>query len=249
MQSYMTISVGQGARGVFGQNIPSTLEVSESLSQLERLDDNSLLLLVVSNLSVSSQREILSQRVAVKAIVGHDSPQIGVTAEEDTKQIPNFSLVPVGAIVEGCDRGNGGDLVSVRLNADARVVADGEQVVNDFESLAAGGVVDGGDIADLGEFGGGVGLKEGEDGDDTLRRNVDCELVLPNGEPVTGGSEYIPRSTRWASGGILLDVFGKTGQQVLAVSVEGVGLFLVLVCGIDNGDVEFADGRALGVLQ
>lgn len=33
---------------------------------------------------------------------------------------------------------------------------DAEQVVDDLEPLVAGGEVDGGDVAQLGEFGGGV---------------------------------------------------------------------------------------------
>ena len=58
-------------------------------------------------------------------------------------------------------------------------MADGEQVVDDLETLVAGRVVDGSDVADLGELGGGVVFEEGEDGDDAVGRDVDlCGLSV-----------------------------------------------------------------------
>ena len=85
----------------------TTLKVPEGLCELERLDNNALLLFVVSQLSVPSQGEVLPQWVAVEAIVGHDASEIGVTDEEDTKHVVDFTLVPVGAVVEACDGGYG----------------------------------------------------------------------------------------------------------------------------------------------
>ena len=52
-------------------------------------------------------------------------------------------------------------------------MADGEQVVDNLETLVAGRVVDGGDVADLSELGGGVVFEEREDGNDAVRRDVD----------------------------------------------------------------------------
>lgn len=52
-------------------------------------------------------------------------------------------------------------------------MADGEQVVDNLETLVAGGVVDSGDVADLGELSGGVVFEEREDGKDTVGRDVD----------------------------------------------------------------------------
>ena len=51
------------------------------------------------------------------------------------------------------------------------------------------------------------------------------------------------------AGYALLDVLGKSGQQVLAVLVQAVGLFLELVGGVDDGDVETTLFASLGVLQ
>jgi len=94
--------------------------------------------------------------MTLEAVVGHDATEIGVAGEEDSKQIVNLALVPVGTIKEGGDAGNGGGLVGVGLDPDSGVVAHTEQVVDDLEALVTGGEVDGGDIADLGELGRGV---------------------------------------------------------------------------------------------
>jgi len=59
-------------------------------------------------------------------------------------------------------------------------VADRKHVVDNLEALVAGGVVDSGDIADLGELGGGVVLEEVEDGEDSGGGNVDDELIFPD---------------------------------------------------------------------
>lgn len=67
-------------------------------------------------------------------------------------------------------------------------MADGEQVVDDFEALVAGGVVDGGDVADLGELGGGVVFEEGEDGDDAVGGDVDLGGMVSDWRVVVGGN-------------------------------------------------------------
>lgn len=76
-----------------------------------------------------------------------------MVGEEDAEKIVDLTLVPVGSIEEGSDTGNGGRLVGVGLDADARVVADTEKVVDDLESLVSGRVVDGSDVANLGVLG------------------------------------------------------------------------------------------------
>jgi len=153
----------------------ATLKVPEGLRQLKRLDHDALLLFVESELGVTGQWEVLPQWVSVEAVIGHDAPQIGVTDEEDTEHVVDLTLVPVGAVVEACDGGYRRGLVGVGLDANARVVTDGEHVVDDLEALVAGRVVDGGDVANLCEFGGGVVFEEGEDGDDAVGRDVDLE--------------------------------------------------------------------------
>lgn len=52
-------------------------------------------------------------------------------------------------------------------------MADGKHVVDNLETLVAGRVVDSSDVADLSKLGGGVVFEEGEDGNDTVGRDVD----------------------------------------------------------------------------
>jgi hypothetical protein len=169
--------------------------------------------------------------MALETVVGHDSSQIGVACEENAVEIVHLSLVPVGSIEKTSDAGDGGGFVGIGLDANSGVVSDGEEVVDDLETVLAGGVVGGSDGADLGEFGSGVvleelvgiseaispvlTLQEGEDGDDTRRRDVDGEFILPDRE--------------------LLNVFGETAHQPSSVSMHVVRLALVLVGRVDNG--------------
>jgi len=161
----------------------TTFKVTEGLSQLKRLDNNTLLLLVVTDLGVTSEREVLAERVAIETVVGHDAAEIGVSNKEDTEQVVDFTLVPVGTVVETANRRDGSGLVGVGLDADTGVVADGKHVVDNLEALVAGRVINSGDVADLGELGGGVILEEVEDGEDGGGGDVDDELILPDREP------------------------------------------------------------------
>jgi hypothetical protein len=79
-----------------------------------------------------------------------------MAGKEDTVQIVDLSLVPVGTVKETGDAGHGGSLVGVGLDTNAGVVADREKVVDNLESVLARGVVGGSDGADLGELGSGV---------------------------------------------------------------------------------------------
>lgn len=167
--------------------------------------------------------------MAIKAIIGHDTTKIGVANEEDSEKVIDFSLVPVCAIVQATDAGNGTGFIGIGLDANAGVVTDTQQVVDDFEALVPGRVVDGGDVGDLGEFSGGVIFQKCHDSNHAFRGDVDGELIFPNRE--------------------LLDVFGKTGQEVLSVGVKGLALRFGLVGWIDNGCVEFALRRALCLLE
>jgi hypothetical protein len=159
-------------------------EVPEGLSHFKRLYDNPLLLLVVSDLSVSSHGEVLSQWVPIKAVVGHDSPEVRVANKENTKQVVHLSLVPIGSVIEIAETGNRCRLIRIRLDPQARVVTDTEHVVDDLEALVLGGIVDGRDVRDLGILGGGVVLEEGKGWDDARGRNVNGQLVLPDRESV-----------------------------------------------------------------
>jgi hypothetical protein len=94
--------------------------------------------------------------MSIKSVVGHDSSEIGVANEEDTKQIINLSLVPVCSVVQTCDARNWRCLVRICLDTNSRVVAHAQEVVDDFEPLVSGREIDSSDIGDLGELCGGV---------------------------------------------------------------------------------------------
>lgn len=72
--------------------------------------------------------------------------------EEDTEQIVDLTLVPVGTVVESCDRWDWLGLVRVGLDSYPGVMAHREQVINDLESLIPAWKVDSGDIGDGGEL-------------------------------------------------------------------------------------------------
>lgn len=161
----------------------TSFEVSEGLRKLQRLHDNPLLLLVVSDFGVPSQGEILPQWVPIEAVISHDPSQIWMVDEEDAEQIVHLALVPVGAVVKRREAGHRRGFVRVRLDADARVVTHGQHVVDDLKSLVAGRVVDGSDVRYLRKLGGCVVFEEGKGRDHARGRDVDCELILPHREP------------------------------------------------------------------
>ena len=102
--------------------------------------------------------------------------------EEYTEQIIHLPLVPVCSIEKVTDGRDGRRLVSVSLHADSSIVPDAEEVVDDFEAVVAGRVVDGGDVTDLGELGGGMEFEVGHDGDHAGGRDVDGQFIFPDGE-------------------------------------------------------------------
>lgn len=69
-------------------------------------------------------------------VVGKDTAKVGVAGEEDTVHVPDLALVPVGTLEDGSCRGNGRDLVGVRLDTDTRLVGDGEEVVDDLRDMS-----------------------------------------------------------------------------------------------------------------
>lgn len=227
----------------------AALEVSEGLRHLKRLCDNSLLLLVVPHFRVARQWEILAQRVALETVVGHDTSQIWVANKEDTHQVVSFSLVPVGTLVQRCYGWYGGSLVGIGFDTDARIVAYAEEVVDNLKPLVARGEIDGCDVTDLSELGGSVicsqckvrhqlhgteatciqvgcskdcfrTFQKGKYGDDSRGRDVDGQFILPHRE--------------------LLYVLGQAAHQPRAISVEVVGLGLVLVGGVDDRGLQCA---------
>lgn len=196
----------------------AALKVAEGLGKLKGLNDDALLLFVVTELSVTSQGEILAQGMSIETIVGHDTAQIGVTGEENTEHIIHLTLVPQGTLEKTSDTGDGGGLVTVGLDTDAGVESDTEQVVDDLETLITGGEVDTSNVGNLGELSSSVVLQEAHEGKDTRGSSVNGKLILPDSE--------------------LLDVFGQARHDVLSIGVQAVGLVLVLVGRVDTRSTE-----------
>lgn len=63
-------------------------------------------------------------------------------------------------------------------------------------------------------------FKKSHDGNDAGRRDIDGELIFPDGK--------------------LLDVFWKARQQVLSVFVQAGGFFFVSVGGVNDGSMKLA---------
>jgi len=118
----------------------------------------------------------------IEAIIRHDPPQVRVAHEQHPKEIVHLPLIPIRTIVEARNAGDGRGLVRIGLDPNARVVTDGEEVVDNLEAVAAGRVVHGCYVADLRVLCRRVVLEEGEDGQDGRGRDEDCQLVLPDAE-------------------------------------------------------------------
>lgn len=161
--------------------------------------------------------------------------------EKDTKQIVHLALVPICAVVKVADARHGRCLVCVCLHPQAGVVTDAEHVVDDFKTLVLGGIVHRGDVDDLGVLGSRVVFQKVENREDARRGNVDCQLVFPDGEPgaVRGG-----QSLELAS--ILLDVFGHTRHQILAVFVHCFAGRRIFVGRVHDRGLERARGGLAG---
>jgi len=80
--------------------------------------------------------------------------------KKHAKEVIDLSFVPVCAVVETRDAGHGCCFIGVCLYTDAAIMADTEEVINDFETLFPCGEVNGRDVYDTCVFGGGVVLEE-----------------------------------------------------------------------------------------
>lgn len=119
--------------------------------------------------------------------------------EENAKQIICLTFIPVGTIVKTGDRRNRCSFISIRLDANARVVVDGEQVIDNLKAVTPCGVINASDVGNLSVLCSRMVLEEFEDGKDSRRWNINRQLVLPDRK--------------------LLNIFRKTRDKVSSVSV------------------------------
>lgn len=183
-------------------------EVSPCLGELQWLVNNSLLLLVITDLGVTGGWEILSQWMSLKTIVSHNSTQVWVALKENTKHIICLSFVPVCTLVywdHGWHRRSFG---SIGLHSDSRVVTDTQQVVHNIETVGSAWVVSCSNIHTTLKLSRCVVFQVKHHWSDGGGSHVYRQLVLPNRK--------------------LLDVFGQTRHDVTAKLVQlfrNLGIF------------------------
>lgn len=102
------------------------LKVTVGLRELNRLVDDTLLFLVPTQFCVARKREVLAKWVTLKPVVGENAAQVGVTDKENSVHVPSFALEPVRTAEDTCHTRHRRHFIRVRLDADARVVAQTE---------------------------------------------------------------------------------------------------------------------------
>ncbi len=73
-------------------------------------------------LGVTGEREVLSLRVTLEAVVSKKATEIRMVSKEDTIHIPNLAFVPIGSLVKVTQGTDGGELISVCSDASPGVV-------------------------------------------------------------------------------------------------------------------------------
>lgn len=104
-------------------------------------------------------------------------------------------------------------------------MSDAEKIINDFETLAPCRIIDSCNIRHHGILGSGVVFEKGDDRNNAGRGNIDCELILPDGE--------------------LLYVFGHAREEILTVGMEAGRFLLVLVRRVHHRRVKLASSYGI----
>src|SRR5688500_3764715 len=72
------------------------VEGTKLLRQPHFLVDDAFPLVVVAHLDMAGKGKILTQRMAGKAIVGENSPEIGMAGKQNAIKVERLALIPVG---------------------------------------------------------------------------------------------------------------------------------------------------------
>lgn len=83
-------------------------------------------------LNVSGQREVPTLWMSLETIIGQNTPQIWVIGEEHSVHVPDFTFIPVGRFEDVVARIDGRQFVSVGFDANTRIKAQRQNVVNDL---------------------------------------------------------------------------------------------------------------------
>src|SRR5262249_54519425 len=145
------------------------IEVAKLLGEPHRLVDHALLLVVVADLDEAGKRKIFAQRMALKAVIGEQTPHVRMPGEQHAVEVVGFALEPVGARKHADDRRNRRRLADLDLHPDAQVLPGRKQVIDDVEAALAPRPVDGGDVDKAPELATLVVAQEGRDLHDVVR--------------------------------------------------------------------------------
>ena len=116
----------------------------------------------------------------LKSIIRQDSPKIWMSRKDHAEHIKHLPLWPDRRGEERGDGGYGGHFVSVGAEEETGVVVEGEKSVDKFETMEAGGIVDGCELHALREACIVMVPEEGEDGVKGGGGNVERKLILIN---------------------------------------------------------------------
>jgi len=178
-----------------------SLEVPEGLGELKGFGDNPFLLFVVADFGVSSEWEVLSERVALETVVCEDPSEVRVSREEDSIKIPGLSFVPVGTPVDRSGTRYGRHLIRIGFDPDPTLILYAQKVINDLEPLLSGRIIDTIDRDQTLVLSAGMVPEERQDGDDSGGRDVEREFVL------------VRRDS--------LDIFWESGEDIGTVGRQG----------------------------
>jgi len=157
-------------------------KVPMSLSHLQRLIDYAFPFLVISNLRITSQREIFAKGMTFETVICQYATEVRMTFKEDTIEIPGLSFIPIGASEHWDGTGDCVCLPSICFDSDSSCVFDTQQAIHNLESFVSVGIIRAADIHAAFELTLGMIPQESEHRGDAGRGNIESELVFKNRE-------------------------------------------------------------------
>lgn len=81
-------------------------------------------------LNITGQRKVPTLRMTLETVVGQNATQVRMVGKEHAVHVPDLAFVPVGRLKHVVARVDGRQFVRVGFDADARVEAQRQDVVN-----------------------------------------------------------------------------------------------------------------------
>src|ERR1700704_69485 len=153
------------------------IEFAEFLIETDGFVDHPFLLVVVAHFDEAGEREILAQRMAVKAVVGQQPPHVRMAGEDHAVKIVAFTLEPVGAGKHLDDRRHLGGLIGFGTQPDARVQRWRQKMIDHVEAPLAAGIIHCRHVDEADEAAAGIVAQEFYDIDDPVGLHPHREVV------------------------------------------------------------------------